>query len=424
MKEGAILYISSILPARSETFVYREIFALRALGVAVLTASVHKPEKNLGTSELETLATAAIPVYGAGGVKIVLDALKEGFNNPFRTLKVYTLAIRDLVFGKDIHGKKRLKILVQAMAAMALVKRVRPLGVIHIHAHMAHVPTTIAMYAARQLGIQFSFTGHANDLFPNRALLKEKIERSLFISCISHWHRDFYLSFYPKAPNKLPIIRCGVDTEKEIIKPIKREENLRILSVGRLVPKKGFDLLIEAVSRIARKGKVNIELTLAGSGPEEEALRRQASGLPSSVNFIMLGSVDNALVLELMTNCDLFVLPLRVSPEGDRDGIPVVLMEAMARGRCVISGDLQTIRELIEDGVSGFLVKLGDVAVLENIIEELSAEPERRERTGRKGRERIIAEFDVTKNALELLRTMRNTGINVQRPYIFYEKTK
>jgi len=412
MNKGPVLYISSILPARSETFVYREIFALRTLGVAVVTASVHPPEENLGTPELEALAAGAVPVYGTGGLRLVLDALREGLGHPLRALGVFGRAVGDAVSGRDIRGLKRLKIVIQAVAALALVHRIRPLGVVHIHAHMAHVPATMAMYAARQLGIRFSFTGHANDIFPNRALLKEKVERALFVSCISRWHREFYFSLYPKDPERLPIIRCGVDTDKEAYTPVVPGETLRILGVGRLVRKKGFDLLLEAVDRIGRKDLVKIELTLAGSGPEEPALRARAAGLAPSVDVIMPGSVDNDIVMDLMARCDLFVLPLRIS-EGDRDGIPVVLMEAMSRGRCVICGDLETIRELVEHGESGYLFPMEDGEALEQIMEDLAVDPGLRERTGKNARQRIVEEFAVTGNARTLVQAMKNAGVNL-----------
>jgi glycosyltransferase involved in cell wall biosynthesis len=413
MNNQAILYISNILPAQSETFVYREIFAIRECGTKVFTASVHKPEDNLGSPELDSLAGSAIPVYSAGWPRLIMDAALEGICHPIRTLRVLSLAALDVVRGADIHGFRRIKIIIQAFSSLSLARRVHHLGIIHIHAHMAHVPTTIAMYTAKQLGIGFSFTGHANDLFPNRSLLKEKIERSLFVSCISQWHRDFYASIFPKDLRRLPVIHCGVDTTKEVIEPAVHDEVLRVLSVGRLVSKKGLDILVEAARLIAQRGNVKVELIIAGAGPEEEHLRAQITSLPMSARVTMVGKIDNKRVMELMTWCEVFALPLRVTPEGDRDGIPVVLMEAMARGRCVISGDLATIRELVEHGSSGYLIPTGDVDSLVRIIEELAIDRDRLDVFGKRGRERIVTEFDVNTNAHALLNEMREVGIMV-----------
>jgi colanic acid/amylovoran biosynthesis glycosyltransferase len=410
MKPEAILYLSSVLPSRSETFVYRELFALRECGVEVLAASVHKPEESLGAPELDALAASAIPVYGLGLPKLASDAFIEGLRHPIRALAVLGTAFRDAARGKDIRRAQRAKVIVQAIGALALVKRIRPFGVGHIHAHMAHVPTSLAMYAAKQLGIPFSFTGHANDLFPNRSLLAEKIERSLFVSCISRWHRDLYSSIHRKDPSRLPIIRCGVDTSKEAFVPAVHEGPLKVLSVGRLVPKKGFDLLIEAVGMIAAGGSVRIELTIVGGGPEEGSLRRQIALLPPSARVTMAGALDNGRVMELMVECELFALPLRITSDGDRDGIPVVLMEAMARGRCVISGDLVTIRELVEQGRSGYLIPTGDVRALADTIEDLALDRARLDLMGKEARKRIEEEFDVKENARALLYAIRESG--------------
>lgn len=410
MPAGIILYIAAILPARSETFVYREIFALRGCGAAVRAASVHRPETELGSPELDELAASAIPVYGAGALKLALDAGLESLGHPVSSLLVMALAWRDALFAADLGLMNRPKVLVQAFASLALARRVRPLGVGHIHAHMAHVPATIAMYTARALGIGFSFTGHANDLFPNRSLLGEKIGRSSFVSCISRWHREFYRSIDPKDERRLPVIRCGVDTAAEVYTPAVHGESLRILGVGRLVAKKGFDVLIEAVRMVAERGRVRIELTIAGTGPEEADLRALAGRLEPLASVFMPGSLDNGRVMELMAACELFALPLRVTAEGDRDGIPVVLMEAMARGRCVVSGDLPTIRELVEDGSSGFLIPVGDVRALADVIERLAVDRSLLDAMGLRARERIVEEFDVNANARALLKTMVDTG--------------
>ncbi len=410
MRGKTILYIAAILPARSETFVYREIFALRGCGVYVRTASVHCPETELGLPELDELASSAIPVYGAGFLKLAFDAGCELLCHPVMFLLVMALACRDAVMATDIRFANRPKILVQAIAALALAWRVRRLCIGHIHAHMAHVPTTIAMYAARALGISFSFTGHANDLFPNRALLGEKIDRAAFVSCISRWHRDFYRDIVPKDELRLPVIRCGIDTAAEVFTPAVHGESLRILAVGRLVAKKGFDVLIEAVRTVVERSQMRIELTIAGTGPEESALRMLADSLEPRVRVNMPGSLDNSRVMELMASCELFALPLRVTAEGDRDGIPVVLMEAMARGRCVISGDLPTIRELIDDGRSGYLIPLGDARSLADVVELLARDRSLLDARGEQARRRIVEEFDLDANARALLKTMVETG--------------
>ena len=132
---------------------------------------------------------------------------------------------------------------------------------------------------------------------------------------------------------------------------------------------------------------------------ELEAL---AATLPSAVEVDFRGETTNTQAMEFMSHADLFVLPCAITPSGDRDGIPVVLMEAMAYGRCVVSGDLETIRELVEDGVSGVLVPPGDAVALERALVELREDPQRRSALGEQARRRVEEEFDLSLNAKRL----------------------
>lgn len=406
-----VLYIANVLPGKSETFVYREIFALRSLGITVLTASVHEPDRDLGSSVLDALSDSAIKIYSSGVSRLLRDAMAEFACRPLRTISTYALACADAIRASDVKGLRRVKILAQAIAAIGLARRVRSLGVAHIHAHMAHVPTTIAMYAARQLGVPFSFTGHANDLFPSRSLLKEKLRRSAFTACISNWHRDFYESIYKKNDCDYPIVRCGVDTRTVAPIPRRTSRQVKVLGVGRLVSKKGFDILIRAAGMIAERRSADLEVSIVGSGPEEAGLRGLIAALPSSARVVLLGEKRNEEVMSLMGECDIFVLPMRIASTGDRDGIPVVLMEAMAKGRCVVSGDMSTIRELVDDGRSGYLFPMEDERTLAGILERLAASPELMESSGKEARRKIEAEFDTTTNARILLAAMNRCGL-------------
>jgi glycosyltransferase involved in cell wall biosynthesis len=285
-------------------------------------------------------------------------------------------------------------------AALALARRVRPLGVRHIHAHMAHVPATIAMYAARQLGIGFSFTGHANDIFPNRTLLAEKLRRARFAACISEWHREFYRCVSGVPESRLPVVRCGVEIPAAA--PVEREGVPRIVAVGRLMPKKGFDVLVRAVAELRAAG-VGVECRIIGAGPQREELAGliRERGLTGTV--ALLGAMANERVLDEIAGADLFVLPCRVDPGGDRDGIPVVLMEAMARGVCVISGDLPAIRELVRHGETGLMVSPGEVGPLAAAIRTALADKALRRRVGEQGRAWVADEFSSGVNADRLI---------------------
>jgi glycosyltransferase involved in cell wall biosynthesis len=260
------------------------------------------------------------------------------------------------------------------------------------------------MYAAHALGIPFGFVGHANDLFENRALLRRKLERAAHVSCISEWHRQWYREIHPDPTGKYKVIRCGVDVDR--FRPDEANRagglGLRVLTVARLVPKKGVDTLIRAFCRVAGAGGPGWSLTIAGEGPDRERLEALANELGQGLAIDFRGAVSNRLLEELYRNSDVFALPCRTDARGDRDGIPVVLMEAMACGLPVIAGDLPAIRELVVDGESGLVVAGDDEEALAGYLQRLGGDRDERERLGRAGRARVQGEFSLAINGERL----------------------
>lgn len=406
-KSENILYLSAQLPKRSETFVYRELLGLRAAGVTVLAASLHPPERDLGEPRLEALANEAIPVYGAGTLRLLWDFMREKVSHLWRGTEVMLTAWRDAFTADDLSSiKMRLKVLGQAMAGLALAHRLRGRGITHLHAHFAHAPATVAMYAARQLGLPFSFTGHAVDLFRDRALLKVKLQRACFVNCISAWHRAFYQGLVPRPDADYPVIRCGVDLAEFAPTELASGQPPVLLGVGRLVAKKGFDVLLEAAARLRARGQA-FTIRIAGDGPEKERLSGQWTrlGLDDCVQF--LGACPNPLVRKLLQEADVFVLPCQIDREGDRDGIPVVLMEAMAAGVPVVSGDLPALRELVIPGRTGELVPPGDVEALAERLADLLQDPELRAKRATAGRQWVAEEFALDVNIQRIVNRLQ-----------------
>lgn len=387
-----VLYLSSVLPKRSETFVYKEVLGLQAMGFDVGVASLYPPENDLGEPALDRMAAGAVPVYGSGYGRLLRDAAAFFFRHPLRAIKVMTLAKMDALLADDIKLRDRPKVVFQGLAGLALARRLEGRGFTRLHVHMAHAAATVGMYAARALGIPFSFTGHAADLFRERCLLKQKLRRAAFVACISEWHRDWYRTIWRRPDAGYPVIRCGVAVPAEPA-PARSGPPLTILGLGRLVQKKGFDVLIEACRVLVGEG-IALECTIAGDGPELDRLKALAAGLP--VKFP--GAVANRDVTALLDGTDIFALPCQISPDGDRDGIPVVLMEAMAQGICAVAGDLPTIRELIRNNEGGCLVPPGDARALAACLRTLSLDPPLRAALARKGRQRIEEEFSSAKN--------------------------
>ena len=374
-QDKAIAYVAARLPTLSETFVYRELMGLRSRGRVIVPVTVRRPAGNFGDPKLDALAAEAVQAYSAATAAALLPAF---LSMPAKFLR----AIGDAA-GADLPGAKaRATFLFQAWMGLATAWRLRGRDIGHVHAHLANTPATIALYLARGLGATFSFTGHANDLFVHREALKFKLEQAAFVSSISRWHQTFYDGIAPGGTR--PVIRCSVTM------PDYAQGGADIVSVGRLVAKKGFDLLIRAFAQLDRPG---IRLRIAGDGPERAALvaLAQAEGVADRVDF--LGALPHTQALALIWSGAIFALPCRTSSTGDRDGIPVVLMEAMAAGKPVIAGRLETIAELVEDGVGGLLVPPDDVPALTEALRRLVDEPDAGRAMGLAGRQRVAEEF-------------------------------
>lgn len=413
---GPVVYISASFPKLSETFVYREVLGLRAAGFDVPVVSVNASSDAMGEPALEALKAEVIPLYGAGGGALVRDALGELAAHPGRALCTLVDGLWLALAADDLRGlTARAKTLFQAFASLALARRLRPLRPCLLHAHMAHVPATMALFAARQLGIPFSFTGHAADLFRDRALLAVKLRRAAFVNCISHWHRQFYRQLVPRPDADYPVVRCGVDPAEFPPRVPRTDGCVRLLAAGRLVRKKGFDVLLEALADPALCA-VPWQLRLIGDGPEHDALLAQAAAHPCAERICLAGAMANEAVRREMIEADVFALPCRIAGDGDRDGIPVVLMEAMAAGATVISGDLPAIRELVEDGRSGLMVAPGNAGALAAALASLCTDSARRQALADGGRLAVSREFALGVNIERMVENMnRQVMSNVSK---------
>lgn len=375
---SAILYVAARLPTLSETFVYRELLGLRGRGRIVLGASVRAAARVPGDPALDALAREALVVYSPATLAAMPMAL-------LRHPRLAMGAVRDALTADHASIKERAKHLLQGVFGIAAGWRLRDRGIGAVHAHMANVPAMIALYIARTLGVPFSFTGHAADLFVQRSGLAFKLANADFVACISHWHRSFYEEVRPTPEDARRLVRCSVAIPETV-----RGGNQEIVTVARLVAKKGIDLLIEAFALADRPGW---RLRILGDGPERAALEALAAARGLGDRVIFDGAQPHARCLDAIAGAGLFVLPCRTASNNDRDGIPVVLMEAMAAARAVVAGDLPTIRELVADGETGLLVPPNDAQILADRIGALIDDGTRRAALGQAARAYVTREF-------------------------------
>ncbi len=270
-----------------------------------------------------------------------------------------------------------------------------PRDVSLIHSQWIHSGGTVAMYGAWLLGVPFSFTGHAADLFRDRAALSDKVLRAKFIVCISKFHQKLFLSEGAR-PEQLRLVYCGIDTSHFAPRQSEqRNEVPRILASGRLVEKKGFPYLIQACRVLRDRGK-SFRCVIAGSGPDEQALRAaiDAAGVGDIVELTG-GALKQEHIPEFMHGGDVYCLPCVWASDNDVDGLPQMLMEAMACGLPVVSTDLVGIPDLVIDGKTGLLVKPNDAVDLADQLQRLLEDPQLASRLATAGRQHVLDQFEL-----------------------------
>jgi colanic acid/amylovoran biosynthesis glycosyltransferase len=397
-----IVYFVSLFPCWSETFIVREIRQLVDAGVDVRIVSLKHPSEALVQPDAKALLERVeYPTRGAAALVGVLGELVRG--GPRRMLDVLCT-----VWAMRHDPQAALKTAVVVWRTLALGPRLRALEPDHLHAHWATYPSTAAMLLSKMLGVPFSFTSHAHDIFVNDHLLGIKLAAARFGVTISD-HNRIHLSRFtanrPAAP--LHVIRCGVLLDEFGFAEAGREPRL-IVSVGRLDEIKGFEHLVDACERLMRQG-IAFRCQIVGDGPLRGALARriEAAGLRDRVE--LLGVLDQLAVRALMSRAGLFVLPCVVARSGDRDGIPVALMESMASGLPVVSTRVSGVPELVEDGVCGLLVEPADPEALAAAVARLLSDAPFARRLARAARDTVERGFDARKEADKLLAAIRGS---------------
>ena len=375
-----IAYLTGEYPRATDTFIQREVAALRAHGHEVMTYSIRETgiEHLVGDEQRQE---AARTFYVLKHAKSLVRLVKSHLGWLMRRPGDYWRGLR-LALETAPGGAKALAYQMFYFAeAGVLADEMRRQGVSHLHNHIAKSSCTVAMLASEISGIPFSFTLHGPDIFfaPNHWRLDKKIEKARFVACISHFCRSQAMSFSPMEDwRKLHIVHCGVEPERYAGDPAGGK---KLLFVGRLAAVKGMPVLLDAMKRLPK----DVTLTVIGDGPDRAALEEQAAPFRERVKF--LGYQSQTEVAEALKVHDIFVLP------SFAEGVPVVLMEAMAAARPVITTRIAGVPELVEDGVSGVLVPPGDMDALASAVSSVSQDIEMQKKMGVAGRAKVTAEY-------------------------------
>lgn len=390
-----VAYLCSEYPAISQTFIFREIESLRQSGVEVVPISIH-PQANLEimTAAEQREAANTRVMTRLSWASILGAHLLVLLRSPRGYLRMALTALTLLTKGP----KSLIKALAYFVEAGILLHWLHQLGVRHIHEHFAAPTAIVAMLAKSYGGISYSLSVHGPDIFftQDSALLADKVKIADFVRCISHFCRSQLMRITPPTFWKhLHIIRCGIDPLVYEARPEPNNPVPEILCVGRLVPAKGQHILLSACALLKTRG-VPFRVTLVGGGEDRSSLEHYAAeaGLRGQVRFT--GPLGQDRVREYYNQTDMFVLA------SFAEGVPVVLMEAMAKGIPVISTRIAGIPELIDHGKNGLLANAGDVEDLACQMEALIKDSTLRSRLGLAGRRTVMLTYHQHQNNLQM----------------------
>ncbi len=393
---GPILYLVKMFPRLSETFIVNEVAELKRHGLDVRVLSLLSPTGAIQSDRALALAGECLVLPDPGTRKGAANLLRD---HRWLARRFPARYRRSLLLVARRFSSSAWKRFFQAGAVARYAVEAKAA---HIHAGFAHVPASVAFWASRLTGTPFSFAAHAKDLYLSepRSML-HKMNAARFVHTCTETNGEYLRSLGSTTP--VLVAYHGLDLRDWRWSAPRETTGSRkgIVAVGRLVPKKGLDTAIEAVGILQGMGH-EVELTLVGDGPEQLRLRELADrlGLNGAVRF--LGSQPPGSIAAHLANADLMVLPCAQMENGDRDGIPNVLVEAMAAGLPVVSTRVSAIPELVRDGETGLLVEPRDPKQLADAVRRVLIEPERARERAERARLDVEERFDLRRNSSTL----------------------
>ncbi len=403
-------YLLRTFPQLSETFVCNEIRELQKQGCRISIAAMHRPGDGVHESLADLAGAAAYwNDIDKGRIPEILSAhVRRFFAAPARYCRAMRRWVPDLG-------------LVRTVKAALWANAFAAAGTGHIHTHFAWEQVDLIRFIHDMTGIPWSVTLHAADIFSEIYRLPEAAAEAAFIATISEFNRNHLETHFGIDPTRIRIIRCGIDLSAfagaadpfsgpASSSPGSSADSsgggaaVRILSIGRMVEKKGFADLIAALDILKGEG-LDFHAKLIGAGPLEESLRRQIADAGLEDRISLPGAMPHRGIVREIRSCDIFALACREGKSGDMDGIPVVLMEAMAAGRPVVSTRISGIPELVTPDC-GFLVDPGDAAGLAAAVRIYAADPASAAAAGKMGRKRVREAFSIQGQAEGLREAM------------------
>jgi len=396
-KCNKIAYIFSQFPETHETFILREIIELNKNGIEPELFSLKKcKDKVIHPQAREFLRKTHYSSLLSPQIFYAFFFFL--WKKPIKLFKLIVYLIQQ--------NYTSFEFLIKSLAIIPLslyyarLMQIRKIS--HIHAHWATIPTTSAVIISEILGIPFSFTAHAWDIFLKNPMLEEKVHRAEFVATCTGYNKKYLDSLLgQKENNKIFLNYHGIDFDAlpEIRKDI---DDKLIFTIGRLCEQKGFPYLIEACAILRDKGH-QFRCVIIGEGPDRNALTSQINELGLQEYVFLDGMKPQSYIFEMFNKARMFVLPCVISKNGDRDGIPNVMIESLAMLTPVISTTVSGIPEIIMDHVTGIAVEPRNSVQLAEAMIKLINHPKEAEIYASNGRKLVEEKFDIKKNIRELV---------------------
>ncbi|WGW13471.1 glycosyltransferase family 4 protein [Saxibacter everestensis] len=392
-------YVLKMYPRFSETFIVSEMLAREAAGEELEIFSLRPP--------VDPRFHAALAEVRAPVTYLDRPNKAETF---FQLVRDCTAAVPGFTDMLAAHLDELFAASADnAFQAICLARHVLERGITHLHAHFASVATSVTRLAAMIAGVPFSFTAHAKDLFHesvDEIELRTKLRAADHVVTISDFNLSYLLTRFGADAAKVRRVYNGLLLERfPYREPAELHEPIRIVAIGRLVEKKGFADLVRAVKKLSGAG-VGVEAVIAGGGPLEDELRQQIASAGLSGRITLLGAQPQHRVAELLGTADVFVAPCVHGSDGNADGLPTVLLEAMASGVPCVATGVTGIPEVIRDGETGILIQPGDAAALADAIGRIASGEADRCLLTKNARALIEQEFDSRHQARQLARLL------------------
>ena len=398
-----IAYLMSRFPLVTETFILYEILELERLGLKIdifplireTGQSVIHDEAHRLVEEAHYHSMRSGPVWRAQFYWL--------WKRPWAYLKTWWKALR----GNISSPKFLSRAVVVVPLAATFAREIEALGIEHVHAHYGTHPA-LAAFVIRQLAdVPYSITIHAHDLYVDRAMLGPKLNAAKLIVSVSNFNRNMMGDLYGAAvAEKTQIIRCGTDPALFAPRDFQKTgDEFNIICLGTLLEMKGQTYLIEACKQLIAQG-VAVRCQFIGDGVDRHMLEEQIQRAGLADTVTILGYQPRLRVAELLSQADVMVLPSVIMDTGKMDGIPVSLMEAMAREIPVISTTVSGIPELVVNEETGLLVPPRDADALAQALLRLYQDSALAQQLGKQGREKVLAEYNIFTNTATLYQAL------------------